>query len=116
MDEHESRLAHIEIADALYKKNPNMPFLDNNLDWSIDKLGWVRFHEGRVRYSGYFLDVHGSRNLPFTARQKDKLAEYCKLYYPQGIYNEGIGNQRKQITEHDWYTMDNDELEKIFSF
>ena len=115
MDEHESRLAHIELADALYNKNPNLPILEsNNLDWSLDRLGWVRFHEGKIRYSGYFLDIHGHKNLPFTARQKDKLAEYCKLYYPHGIYNEGIGNNHKQINEHDWYTMDNDELEKIF--
>lgn len=116
MDEYESRLAHVEIANALYEKNPNMPVLESNLDWSLDRLGWVRFHEGRVRYSGYNLDIWGHKNLPFAARQKDKLAEYCKLYYPHGVYNEGNGDKHTQITEHDWYAMDNDELEKIFEF
>ena len=115
MDEWESRLAHMDIADALYEKNPNLPILDNNKDWSLDRLGWIRFHEGAIRYSGYYLVScgYGMRDLPFTSRQKDRLAEYCKLFYPQGIYNE-VNNKSELIKESDWNNWSDDEFRKIF--
>lgn len=116
MDGHESRLAHVEIADAYYKKYPDTPLVENNRDWSLDRLGWVRFHDGAIRYSGYILKSCGyaMRNLPFTSRQKDRLAEYCKKFYKNGVYNNGTGDTHTMIKAEDWDNMTDEELERIF--
>lgn len=112
MDGHESRLAHLEIADAYYEKYPETPLIENNKDWSLDTLGWVRFHDGKIRYSGYY--GIGMKELPFTSRQKEKLAQYTENFYPNGIYNEGNGNNHVTIKAIDWRTMSDDEFRKIF--
>ena len=112
MDGHESRLAHIEIADAYYEKYPETPLIENNKDWSLDTLGWVRFHDGKIRYSGYY--GIGMKELPFTSRQKEKLAQYTENFYPNGVYNEGNGNNHNMIKAIDWRTMSDDEFRKIF--
>lgn len=116
MDEHESRLAHVELADAYYEKYPDTPVFEKNRDWSLDRLGWVRFHDGKIRYHGYCLvDCgHAMRDLPLTSRQKERLAQYAEQFYPNGLRNEGIGDEDVRITAEDWRTMTDDEFKKIF--
>lgn len=121
MDGEESRLAHIDIADAVFENWRSMKELPHdsfNRDWHLDKMGWVRFHEGKVRYSGYSLVDTGSamRDLPFTPRQRDRLAEYTEKFYPHGIYNEGLGNNHTMITADNWRDWDDDQFRKIFEF
>ena len=119
MMEHESRLAHLEIADAIYEDYPDTPMPEpNNRDWSLDRLGWVRFHDGGIRYSGYFLKQCGyaMRDLPFTSRQRDRLAEYAEKFYKNGLYNQGNGDSHTMITADMWRNMSEEELAEIFSF
>lgn len=120
MDGEESRLAHIDIADAVFESWPSLAKSKNveNRDWHLDKMGWVRFHDGRVRYSGYNLVSMGSamRDLPFTQRQRDRLAEYTEKFYPNGIHNEGIGNNHTMITADMWRNETDEKLRDIFDF
>jgi len=89
---------------------------EQNKDWSLDRLGWVRFHDGKIRYHGYCLvDCgHAMRDLPLASRQKERLAEYTEQFYPNGLHNEGIGDEDTRITAEDWRTMTDDEFRKIF--
>lgn len=118
MDGEESRLAHIDIADAVFENWPSMAKSKNveNRDWHLDKMGWVRFHEGRVRYSGYNLVSMGSamRDLPFTQKQRDRLAEYTEKFYPYGIHNEGLGNNHTMITADMWRNDPDEKFRDIF--
>lgn len=121
MDGEESRLAHLDIADAVFENWQSMKKLPHdsfNRDWHLDKMGWVRFHDGRVRYSGYSLVDTGSamRDLPFTPRQIERLAEYTEKFYPNGIYNEGLGDKHTMITADNWRDWDDDQFRKIFEF
>ena len=120
MDGEESRLAHIDIADAVFESWPSLAKSKNveNRDWHLDKMGWVRFHEGKVRYSGYNLVSMGSamRDLPLTTRQRDRLAEYTEKFYPYGIYNEGLGNNHTMITADMWRNDPDEKFRDIFDF
>lgn len=120
MDGDESRLAHIDIADAVFENWPSMAKSKNveNRDWHLDKMGWVRFHEGKVRYSGYNLVSMGSamRDLPLTPRQRERLAEYTEKFYPYGIYNEGLGNTHTMITADMWSNDPDEKFRDIFDF
>ena len=93
-----------------------LPHDSFNRDWHLDKMGWVRFHEGRVRYSGYILVDTGSamRDLPFTPKQRDRLAEYTEKFYPDGIYNEGLGDNHAMITADMWRNESDEKFRDIF--
>ena len=119
MDEHESRLAHIDIADAVFENWQSFKDItSDNRDYTLDKMGWVRFHEGRVRYLGYNLVQcgYGMRDLPFTPRQRDRLAEYTEKFYPSGIYNEGNGDKHTMITAEMWRDDPDEKFREIFDF
>jgi len=119
MDGEESRLAHIDIADAVFEKWPSFKDVhESNKDYYLDKIGWVRFHEGKIRFLGYDI-VHcgyGMRDLPFTQKQRDRLAEYTEKFYPYGVYNEGMGNSHTMITAENWREWDDDQFRKIFEW
>ena len=119
MDGDESRLAHIDIADAVFEKWPSFKDVhEDNKDYYLDKIGWARFHEGGIRFLGYDI-VHcgyGMRDLPFTWKQRQALAEYTEKFYPHGTYNEGMGNSHTQITADMWRNASDEDLRKIFEW
>ena len=115
MDSHESRLAHIDIADAVFESWPSLANIKtDNKDYQLDKMGWVRFHDGEIRYLGYDLVGCGyaMRDLPLTHKQRERLAEYTEKFHPNGVWSHRGGHDL--ITSEMWRTAPDEEFRKRF--
>ena len=54
------------------------------------------------------------RDLPLTTRQRDRLAEYTEKFYPDGIYNEGLGDNHTMITADMWRNESDEKFRDVF--
>ena len=82
---------HMQLADRIYElygwAKPK-----ENIDWELDRRGWIKFHSGECLFSGYNI----MPEIPITNAQKYELARYAKS---RGSIK--CGYDRKIVTEDD---------------
>lgn len=100
-----SQFLHIQLADRIHDLygwvRPK-----ENIDWELDRRGWIKFHSGLCLYSGYCV----SPEIPITNAQKYELARYAKS---QGSIK--CGYNRKIVTEDDLIGQTEEYYEELFS-
>ena len=99
------QLLHLQLADRIHElygwTKPK-----ENIDWELDRRGWIKFHSGECLYAGYNVNPE----IPITTAQKAELIRYAKS---QGSIK--CGYNKKVVTENDLLGQPEDYYENLFS-
>ena len=95
---------HNQLADRIYElygwKKPK-----ENIDWELDRRGWLKFRRGECLYAGYSLN----HEIPITTAQKAELIRYAKS---QGSIK--CGYDKKVVTEDELVGQPEEYYEELF--
>jgi len=65
---------HLQLADKIYETYGFYKYKpSSNKDWELDRMGWVKFHSGKVLFCGYSVFPP----IPLTTAQKEELKKYA---------------------------------------
>lgn len=103
---------HLRIAEKIAEMLMIAEKKDEPIDWTISRMGWVRFHSGKILWDAPLADALGQASQRLTDAQKRKIIEYGK-YCCNG--NLSLGLHGKFVTTEEFKNASDEDLADWFS-